>query len=54
MRGADWSTAGGGGGWSKVRLDVVVGGGSFGTLSVNGIITLQPPPPLAELGVTEA
>lgn len=28
-------------------------GASVGTLSVNGIVTLRAPPPLAELGVRE-
>lgn len=37
----------GGEGWGRVW------GASVGTLSVNGIVTLQPPPPLAELGVRE-
>jgi len=42
MNGADWSTAEGG-----------REGGAVGTPSVNGIVTLQPPPPLVELGVRE-
>lgn len=39
--------------WGRVCVCVRWVGGSVGRLSVNGIVTLQPPPPLAELGVRE-
>lgn len=47
----------GGPGWVRVKWGGVSepGGATVGTLSVNGIVTLQPPlRPLAELGVREA